>query len=1002
MQTNSMESTEPSTPNPTGKNGGAAGLPPASAELLRDLRKAVKRKGLVIWMDADGVYSQFAQRLKSLSSAKGFPFSVFAFEGSFLKLMLETENLNNGLKAEDDYAVIHLPGFNDQTIAETPLFELYKAGSKFRKKLSTLAGDSAAGIAHRKDVEEFLAKGDVQLESLDRWLSSSRTSGGDAFALALESRTPQATLVELCQQSGAFIEALGDDTKQAQFLSWLGVQLGLPDPAWREFCLGDAAKKLQAVDWIHFVGSWLMCVEYVHDLREAPVNPTLQQIVGLAKPLRLVCLELIASLRDQYPEIYAGVATELEERLADERQGQFATGLGRIDTFSFEEQTIRRAALDGLLEADWAGVLNFANSRKPDTCFWVRKSSRLEDTWKLITLTAEAGRAIAQDKKGLAGCGSLEEAIQRYRDKLSLIDLAHRRFEQGFPIRLLNQLEDDAPLRRAREIVRRHYRDWADKVSREFADLCDKYGPLPPADLQQRHFFEQFVSNRLNADERVAVFMVDAMRFEMAAELANVLEGKRYKAKLHARFAELPTNTVVGMNVLAPVVENGHLSPVIRSRKFGGFQVSKASTAKPVQSAQQRVQAMKNRTPDDRVADYALKEVLGMSRETLKRSLSASTARLITVRSLEIDSAGEKDLGLSNFEHTMRQIEEAVHQLYRAGVNRFVLVSDHGFLLQDSTTEQVEYGDSPSRRHVLSPRPSGMSKSEVLEIPLSALKYRTNSEDYLIFRRDTAVWKCSESIPSFVHGGNSLQERVIPVLELERSGKAGKTTTKYEIVARAERTEHGRHKLTLRLQVQTGQMLMAGPSSIALALRVPGQDVIPKIVEVSPPGELRAGTVAVPPKSVPVTISFLLEGEIDEKVRVEVYHPEGSEEVVPRLVDGFFHVQERRGAPRAKADEPDAALEAETTDSAETPASSRISVSDNWSADFEDEDFAEAFRTIDRAGSINEQELREVLKGPTKVRAFARRFDDLKTRVPFDVEIAIVGVMKTYLKGSKK
>src|SRR5690606_14885120 len=124
--------------------------------------------------------------------------------------------------------------------------------------------------------------------------------------------------------------------------------------------------------------------------------------------------------------------------------------------------------------------------------------------------------------------------------------------------------------------------------------------------------------------------------------------------------------------------------------------------------------------------------------------------------------AGEKGLHLETFEATLVRVREAVQRLQRAGISRFVLASDHGFLLQDiQTTEQVDYKDSPKRRHVLSPQRAGMA--EALEVPLSALDYDAD-EAFLVFRRDTAIWKVKEKIAPFVHGGNSLQERVIPVL----------------------------------------------------------------------------------------------------------------------------------------------------------------------------------------------------------------------------------------------
>src|SRR5690606_36220679 len=105
----------------------------------------------------------------------------------------------------------------------------------------------------------------------------------------------------------------------------------------------------------------------------------------------------------------------------------------------------------------------------------------------------------------------------------------------------------------------------------------------------------------------------------------------------------------------------------------------------------------------------------------------------------------------------------------------------------------VDYKDSPKRRHVLSPTPTGMP--DALEIPLSALDYDVDSEAYLVFRKDTAVWKVKEKMAPFVHGGNSLQERVIPVLTLQKASTVGTSTASYEVVATALPSEGGRERL---------------------------------------------------------------------------------------------------------------------------------------------------------------------------------------------------------------
>ena len=46
-----------------------------------------------------------------------------------------------------------------------------------------------------------------------------------------------------------------------------------------------------------------------------------------------------------------------------------------------------------------------------------------------------------------------------------------------------------------------------------------------------------------------------------------------------------------------------------------------------------------------------------------------------------IDRAGERGLGLARFDAELQNLRAAWRLLYEAGVRRFVITADHGFLL---------------------------------------------------------------------------------------------------------------------------------------------------------------------------------------------------------------------------------------------------------------------------------------------------------------------------------
>ena len=120
-------------------------------------------------------------------------------------------------------------------------------------------------------------------------------------------------------------------------------------------------------------------------------------------------------------------------------------------------------------------------------------------------------------------------------------------------------------------------------------------------------------------------------------------------------------------------------------------------------------------------------------------------------------------------------------------MKHLVFTADHGFLLQrrDSTaciTVQA-VTDCPSPSRVPAEHATGREPGW-LNVAVSALGYEGGFLGYLLFREDTAVFATGNPGASFVHGGNSPGERIIPVLTVTR--KRAEMASLGEYAARAE------------------------------------------------------------------------------------------------------------------------------------------------------------------------------------------------------------------------
>lgn len=974
--------------------------------LEMEVKTKLRQHGIVIWLDKDGYYNEYVDNLCDRHVRGDFFAPVVAFRGSYLEMLLALEPYCNGLDKER--LLIHMPGHTGESIRKTPILELYHAGYRFRKALDTLIREAATGKISPEPLENYLSSDVTELAAAEIWLQKNLSQPQEGYLPNyLENVGLELLLDGLLDLDGTISET----TKLSAKINTTDDFIILAEHLYRHTGINQ-----EFLDFylnhenISFIGlgeawvAWLMSVEYVHDLNRLPHLEILKPIKQLSQPLRKTCEKLIKYLRDRHPETYAAKALITETHLEEEFLRISPEDLGKIDTFQREETAVLDAALQALLSDRFQQALQWSAARIESNSFWLSRDRDRRQEWLLIQDAAIFGNYI-QTSNTLPNLHNLWDILEYYTQSAYKVDKAHRRFEQKRFKLLDSTLPHFAQLLEATDLLRRYYRTWADNLARKFNAICTTEGFLPDDELQQRTLYEQVVHPLIQANEqtskqtskKVAYFIIDAFRYEMATELLEEFKTTTPTVTLKARYAELPSITSVGMNAIAPVNQGGKLVMAGKDG-FKGFKTGEYTVRTP----EERVRAMGDKSTDNvskgsrNARLLKLADVCNYPTNKLKQT--CDRAHLIVVHSQEIDDAGEANVGLATFETWLTQIKAAWNHLKNAGITEFVFTADHGFLLQDQTTLEKPYGSKrdPNRRYILASEPR--TEDDMVAVSLKSLNYQ-GQEGYLLMRKDTAVFATGNPGATFVHGGNSLQERVIPVLVISQPQNSSLALIQYFIEAQPEREMLGYSRLKLRVKpapVAQGVLSFAGTKAINLALRVPDRSDIQITIKDAPGAEINNQQIRVPIDSDWLEVLFDLKGEQDERVRVEIFHPDGIEKVEANIPQEYFNVSGALLKIEAFNTEKSNNKKIKTTKNT-IPSLESTTVTD-WQDNFEDEGVKRVFIHLQQHDSITETELIQILGNPRKVRRFSLEFEEYLKRVPFSVRIETTSNGKRYVK----
>lgn len=323
-----------------------------------------------------------------------------------------------------------------------------------------------------------------------------------------------------------------------------------------------------------------------------------------------------------------------------------------------------------------------------------------------------------------------------------------------------NDVIDDL-FKHVAEKVEGLYTTWfLGQLGANWSDVCaedlEKYGRILEVP-QQEDFYNSYVKN---VDNRVFVIISDAFRYEVASSLTEQLRREtQSKVELKSCSAIFPTVTKFGMAALLP-----HKELSVVEKQAGGLQVlaDEQST-----ESTNRDKVLKGFNPASVALQY--KNIIGMKR--LDRQALVKGMEVVYIYHDKVDEASHTS-DSAVFPACDDAITE-IKNLVRIIVNEFsgtniYITADHGFLYTYSPLSEDSKVDktTPTEHDVEIDRRYLITRKGAKPDFLLPVNFLGGNEEFDGFApRESVRIKKKGGGLNFVHGGISLQEMVVPVIE---------------------------------------------------------------------------------------------------------------------------------------------------------------------------------------------------------------------------------------------
>lgn len=350
-----------------------------------------------------------------------------------------------------------------------------------------------------------------------------------------------------------------------------------------------------------------------------------------------------------------------------------------------------------------------------------------------------------------------DDYVAAYQQDYYLLDQLYRQsLETYFKVDPSVKLFDT--LQAAKKRLDRHYAKWTNLLNLEWTKCLREAGGIKAVHLmRQENFYKEKVEP---ANKKIAVIVSDALRYEVAQDLMQELAKWKHFAHLDVALAILPTETKFCKPALLPHRKLQLCKGQDEINMLVDDQILNSTAKRSTHLAQYNENAIC--VDYQEVAAYDQEK----NREIFKHSLVYVMHNTIDEKSHDASAADV----VNSCRKAIKELEMLVHKIHETyNVTEVFVTSDHGFLFNDISFAEKDKQkvvddciESKTRYYLTH------SSEEVKDV----MKFKLNEVSAMDTDKvDVAVPEGSNrfAAPSggyqFAHGGASLQELLVPVID---------------------------------------------------------------------------------------------------------------------------------------------------------------------------------------------------------------------------------------------